>query len=226
MNKNKTIKNIQDIINANCCAISQQDANNVANALYSAGYEKVEKKDETAIQAMFDFIELLEQFDEMGYAPTNLCENPEEEANKWKSKALANFEVVLKRIEELTMLLNYKDQRPAQLNETIAELRADIVEKDKLIKEYSRKNIEINAKNAELSLKLRQVLLSIDTTKEMNDMCNIDMQRKQAVHDFAHPILWSLQCRIDDNSDSDEYIEACRGIKEYFEEELRDFDNK
>ena len=226
MNKEETIKDIQNIINANCWAISEQGAKNIATALYNAGYEKVEKKDETAIQAMLDFIELLEQFDEMGYAPTNLCDAPEEEANKWKGKALANFEVVLKRIEKLTFLLNYKDQRPAQLNETIAELRADIAEKDKLIEEYSRKNIDLGAKNAELSLKLRQGLLNIDTVKEINDMCNIDMQRKQAVHDFAHPILWSLQCRIYDNADSSEYIEACRALKEYLEEELRDFDNE
>lgn len=138
MNKEETIKNIQDIINANCWTISEQFAKNVATALYNAGYGKIE------------------------------------------------------------------DQ----------------------LEEYSRKNTILAAENAKLSLKLRQVLLSIDTVKEMNDMCNIDEQRKQAVHDFIHPILLSLQCRIDDNYDSPEYEEVYRLVKEYLEDELKEFDNE
>lgn len=41
MNKEETIKDIQNIINANCWTISEQFASNVANALYNAGYRKV-----------------------------------------------------------------------------------------------------------------------------------------------------------------------------------------
>ena len=74
--------------------------------------------------------------------------------------------------------------------------------------------------------RLKRVLLSIDTVKEMNDMFNIDAQRKQAVHDFMYPILLSLQCRIDDNFDSPEYEEVYRLVKEYLENELKEFDNE
>lgn len=41
MNKDETIKDIQNIINANCWTISEHFASNVANALYNAGYRKV-----------------------------------------------------------------------------------------------------------------------------------------------------------------------------------------
>lgn len=41
MNKEETIKDIQNIINANCWTISEQFASNVATALYNAGYRKV-----------------------------------------------------------------------------------------------------------------------------------------------------------------------------------------
>lgn len=39
--------------------------------------------------------------------------------------------------------------------------------------------------NLRLSNKLRRVLLSIDVVKEMNAVCNIDEQKKQAVREFA-----------------------------------------
>ena len=41
MNKEETIKDIQNMINANCWTISEQVASNVATALYNAGYRKV-----------------------------------------------------------------------------------------------------------------------------------------------------------------------------------------
>lgn len=41
MNKDETIKNIQDIINANSGTISEQSAKSIAKALYNAGYRKV-----------------------------------------------------------------------------------------------------------------------------------------------------------------------------------------
>ena len=41
MNKEETIKNIQDIINANSGTISEQSAKSIAEALYNAGYRKV-----------------------------------------------------------------------------------------------------------------------------------------------------------------------------------------
>ena len=47
---------------------------------------------------------------------------------------------------------------------------------------------ELKAENERLTEKLRQVLLSIDTVKEMNTMCNIDEQIKQAVKEFAEKL--------------------------------------
>lgn len=44
---------------------------------------------------------------------------------------------------------------------------------------------EREAENERLTERLKQVLLSIDTVKEMNAMCNIDDHRKQAVKEFA-----------------------------------------
>lgn len=47
---------------------------------------------------------------------------------------------------------------------------------------------ELKAENKRLTEELGQVLLSIDTVKEMNTMCNIDEQRKQAVKEFAEKL--------------------------------------
>lgn len=44
------------------------------------------------------------------------------------------------------------------------------------------------AEKKRLSEKLGQALLSIDTVKEMNAMCNIDEQGKQAVKEFAEKL--------------------------------------
>lgn len=46
----------------------------------------------------------------------------------------------------------------------------------------------LEAENERLTERLKQVLLSIDTVKEMNAMCNIDEQRKQAVKEFAEKL--------------------------------------
>lgn len=46
----------------------------------------------------------------------------------------------------------------------------------------------LEAENERLTERLKQVLLNIDTVKEMNAMCNIDEQRKQAVKEFAEKL--------------------------------------
>ena len=56
------------------------------------------------------------------------------------------------------------------------------------------KEIErLKAENKRLSGKLGQILLSIDTVKEMNAMCNIYEQRKQAVKEFAEKVKTRLE---------------------------------
>ena len=54
----------------------------------------------------------------------------------------------------------------------------DIHINDRLIK-------SLEAENKQLTEQLQRVLLSIDAAKEMNAMCNVDEQRKQAVEEFA-----------------------------------------
>ena len=55
-------------------------------------------------------------------------------------------------------------------------------------KDLRRQLADTEAENKRLTEELRQVLLSIDTVKEMNTMCNIDEQRKQAVKEFAEKL--------------------------------------
>lgn len=55
-------------------------------------------------------------------------------------------------------------------------------------KDLRRELAKAEAENERLSAKLGQILLSIDTVKEMNAMCNIDEQRKQAVKEFAEKL--------------------------------------
>lgn len=228
MNKDETIKNIQDIINANSGTINEQAAKSIAEALYNANYRKLEEKDEHAIWAMNGFVDLLDEFDEMGYAPTTLCENPEEEAKEWKNKALAKFEIMLSRTEILTALYNEwrDDEIELDWNRERNRLWEYIEEAVNESKKYIAKNIALGAENAELSKKLRQGLLNIDTVKEMDDMRNIDKQRKQAVHNFAYHILSSLQCRIDDAYDEPDLKSIYEDMKQYIEQELEDFDNE
>lgn len=59
-------------------------------------------------------------------------------------------------------------------------------------KDLRRKVVDIEAENERLSAKLGQILLSIDTVKEMNAMCKIDDHRKQAVKEFGDKIKAKL----------------------------------
>ena len=54
---------------------------------------------------------------------------------------------------------------------------------------------KLKAQNIRLTTKLGQVLLSIDTVKEMNTMCSIDEQRKQAKIDVLNEL--KEKCKFD-----------------------------
>lgn len=56
------------------------------------------------------------------------------------------------------------------------------------LKSQQREIDKLKAENARLTTKLGQVLLSIDTVKEMNAMCNIDEQVKQAKIDVLNEL--------------------------------------
>lgn len=59
--------------------------------------------------------------------------------------------------------------------------------RDLIIKQESEIE-KLKAENIRLTTKLGQVLLSIDTVKEMNTMCSIDEQRKQAKIDVLNEL--------------------------------------
>ena len=71
----------------------------------------------------------------------------------------------------------------------------------------------LEAENEQLTGKLKQVLLSIDTVKEMNAMCNICDHRKQAVKEFAE------KCMDGVGYGSDERI-----IKKYLDEFIKEYE--
>ena len=59
--------------------------------------------------------------------------------------------------------------------------------------ERDKEIAQLKAENKRLAEKLGQILLNIDTVKEMNAMCNIDEQRKQAVKEFAEKLETQLE---------------------------------
>lgn len=64
-----------------------------AEALYNAGYRKIENVNGHNLPHEIDY--LLTEFDEMGFAPTNVCDNPERKAKLWKSALVYEIELLL-----------------------------------------------------------------------------------------------------------------------------------
>lgn len=82
------------------------------------------------------------------------------------------------------------------------------------------KEIEkLKNENARLTARLGQVLLSIDTVKEMNAMCNIEEQVKQAKID----VLNELKKKIHDTRLNDDTAEI---IIEMIEELIKNAEDK
>ena len=79
-----------------------------------------------------------------------------------------------------------------------------------LATEQEREIAQLKDENIRLRGKLAQVLLAVDTVKEMNAMCDIDDQRKQAVKEFAGKIKDYINNKVEDEygdmSDSVNYI--------------------
>ena len=70
-----------------------------------------------------------------------------------------------------------------------------------LINEYEKEIKRLKAENARLTTKLGQVLLSIDTVKEMNTMCSIYEQRKQAKTDVLNELKKKIHyTRLNDDT--------------------------
>ena len=151
MNKEQQIEELHDFILNN---LYKGSTHLLAEKLYNAGYRKVGSD---AKGNLLKIQNLCIEFDEMGYEPTTLCENPEQTAKKWKSDLM--YEIGLFLDEAMGIKARYN------------ELKAE--------------NERLKDENARLTGRLGQVLLAIDTVKEMNAMCDIDEQRKQAIKEFA-----------------------------------------
>ena len=65
----------------------------IAEALYNAGYRKIENANGHNLPHEIDY--LLTEFDEMGFAPTSLCDNPEGKAKLWKSALVYEIGLLL-----------------------------------------------------------------------------------------------------------------------------------
>ena len=64
-----------------------------AEALYNAGYRKIENANGHNLPHEIDC--LLTEFDEMGFVPTSLCDNPEGKAKLWKSALVYEIGLLL-----------------------------------------------------------------------------------------------------------------------------------
>lgn len=156
----------------------------IAEAIYNAGYRKVGSD---AKGNLLKIQNLCIEFDEMGYEPTTLCENPEQTAKKWKSDLM--YEIGLFLDEAMGIKARYN---------------------------------ELKAENERLTESLKQVLLSIDTVKEMNVMCDIDDQRKQAVKEFAGKIKAKLNAIFGKTICSDLDTED---VTDIIDELLKEYEN-
>ena len=109
----------------------------IAEALYNAGYRKIENANGHNLPHEIDY--LLTEFDEMGFVPTSLCDNPEGKAKLWKSAL----------VYEIGLLLNeYAAIKEKAVKEFAGKIKAksyvnnycrEVVEIDKideLLKEY------------------------------------------------------------------------------------------
>ena len=64
-----------------------------AEALYNTGYRKIENANGHNLPHEIDY--LLTEFDEMGFVPTSLCDNPEGKAKLWKSALVYEIGLLL-----------------------------------------------------------------------------------------------------------------------------------
>lgn len=98
------------------------------------------------------------------------------------------YNIWVKDTEQLKEQIAELEKENKRLATAEAELQELNIKYYNEAKDLRRQLADIEAENERLSEKLGQILLSIDTVKEMNAMCNIDDHRKQAVNEFAERI--------------------------------------
>lgn len=101
--------------------------------------------------------DLLTEFDEMGYAPTTLCENPEQEAKTWKAELICE----LKRLDAI---IQDNADSAATL---IAEQKKFAKEQRQLaIKDFVDKLLRANSKYTFVSVPFHDLRVLIDIVLE------------------------------------------------------------
>ena len=91
----------------------------IAEALYNAGYRKVGSD---AKGNLLKIQNLCIEFDEMGYEPTTLCENPEQTAKKWKSDLMYEIGLFLDEAMGIKARYNELKAENERLKEKCEEL--------------------------------------------------------------------------------------------------------
>ena len=94
-------------------------SNDLAEALYNAGYRKVGSD---AKGNLLKIQNLCIEFDEMGYEPTTLCENPEQTAKKWKSDLMYEIGLFLDEAMGIKARYNELKAENERLKEKCEEL--------------------------------------------------------------------------------------------------------
>lgn len=93
-----------------------------------------------------------------------------------------------------------------------------------LITEYEAEIAQLKADNARLTAKLGQVLLSIDTVKEMNTMCNIDEQNAEIERLKAENacLLKACEGQFTFNTTEDKKYSIFNSVRKEFAEMLKE----
>ena len=141
----------------------------IAETLYNAGYRKVGSD---AKGNLLKIQNLCIEFDEMGYEPTTLCENPEQTAKKWKSDLMYEIGLFLDEAmgikarynelkaenerlkEKCEELLNekwdaqddldcYCDEMPTRINQAVQDF-AEKIKAKSYVNNYCREVVEID----------------------------------------------------------------------------------
>ena len=144
MNKEQQIEELHDFILNN---LYKGSTHLLAEKLYNAGYRKIENANGHNLPHEIDY--LLTEFDEMGFAPTSLCDNPEGKAKLWKSALVYEIGLLLDEYAAIKekAVKEFAGKIKAKLNaifgKTICsdldtEDITDII--DELLKEYENDN--------------------------------------------------------------------------------------
>lgn len=222
MNKNETIKDIQNIINANCWTISEQFAKNVATVLYNAGYRKV--PDGAVILTP-------EERDE----ELKACNEKQAEFEAQMAIEKANY--YNKGVIDGRENFEYLNQRNKELYEEIKRLKADNEALKMWNDAYTKENEKLKAENHKLENDLvdfdefaRGISKTrIEITGEAIPTCKtlleyIEKEKRNAVKEFAE----KLKEKFDDYGATsyNGYEEEFHDLQEEIDEILKEYENE